>query len=119
MADEIIDVKLALDIATNILVTTAQFGQPNPTVIGPFIASDLMYSFAIKQYIDDNFGGEDGGLADEFSRDIFFKTFMTGLTVWITQVFTGEGVGIVDASLNAAVSYTASNGFQDILDLNK
>jgi hypothetical protein len=116
MSEDIIDVKLALDVGANVLTTTAQFGEPSLTVIAPFVASDVMYSFAIKQYIDDNFGGNEG-ITDQFTRDIVFKTVISGFTVWLAQTFTGEGVGLLEGTLNALVSYTSSNGVQDILDI--
>ena len=118
MSSQIIDAKLGIDIITNVITTTAQFGEPSLTVIAPFVASDLLYSFAIKNYIQDNFGGNDG-ITDEFTRDIVFKSVITGFTVWLTQTFTGQGVGLLEGTLNGVVSYTASNGFQDILALNK
>ena len=115
MTQQIIDTKLVFDIITNIVTTTAQFGQPSPTVVGPFAAGDLIYSYSIKNYITNNFGSNEG-VTDEFSRDILMKTVLTGFIIWITQIFTDSGVGLLDGTLNALISYTASNGFQNILD---
>jgi len=116
MSSEIIDIKLVLDLLSNVVTTTAQFGEPDISVIAPFIASDLMYSAGIKSYITNNFGGNEG-LTDEYTRDIVLKTAITGFVIWISQQFTGQGVGILDGTLNALVSYTASDGVQDVLDI--
>jgi len=116
MSNEIIEAKLALDVFSNMVTTLAQTGKIDFTITAPFVGSDLLYSFAIKQYIQDNFGGSEG-LADEFSRDTFFKTFITGFIIWLTQTFTGTGSGLVIGTLNALVSYTASDGLQDILNI--
>ena len=98
------------------VVTTAQFGSPDLTVIAPFVAGDLLYSSAIKQYVTNNFGGN-AGISDEYARDIILKTTITGFTIWISQTFTGQGIGLLEGTLNAFVSYTASNGFIDIADI--
>ena len=115
-AKQVIDTKLLLDIGCNVVTTTAQFGEPLPSVLVPFIASDFLYSGAIKNYVDNNWGGNEG-ISDELSRDIIVKTALTGSIVWVSQLFTGEGVGLLQASLNALVSYSASNGVQDLLEI--
>lgn len=114
--NSLISAKLAIDIVSNVITTTAQFGEPELTVIAPFVASDVIYSGAIKDYVSINFGGNEG-LTDEYTRDVVMKTALTGFLVWISQVFTGQGVGLLEGTLNAFVSYTASNGIQDLIAL--
>lgn len=114
--NQLITAKLLTDIAANVVATTAQFGEPELTVIAPFIASDIIYSGAIKDYITVNFGGDEG-LTDSYTRDVIMKTTLTGFVIWVSQLFTGQGVGLLEGTLNAFVSYTASNGVQDILDI--
>jgi hypothetical protein len=116
MDKQVIDTKLVMDAISNVVTTTAQFGEPLPTVIVPYIASDLLYSKAIKTYIDNNYGGNEG-LTDDLSREIVVKTALTGVVIWLSQTFTGQGVGLLEGTLNALVSYSASNGIQDILDI--
>jgi hypothetical protein len=114
--DNILSAKLMIDVVSNVITTTAQFGDPELTVIAPFIASDIIYSGAIKDYVSINFGGNEG-LTDEYTRDVVMKTALTGFLVWVSQVFTGQGVGLLEGTLNAFVSYTASNGIQDLVAL--
>jgi hypothetical protein len=107
-------VALLADISANLLTTTAQFGEPELTVIAPFIGGDLLYTAGVKQYVDDNYSGQQG-LTDEWVRDVAGKTVVTTLAIWITGLFTGSGTGVIDGGLNALVSYTASSGVQELL----
>lgn len=107
------NMKLALDVVSNVATTIVQFGDPLPEVIGPFVVGDVIYTGAIKAYVDAQFGGNEG-LTDEFTRDVVFKSICTGLLIYIANEFTAGPVGVVDGTLNAVVSYLASNGLQDV-----
>lgn len=110
------NIKLALDVFSNVITTTAQFGEPLPEVIAPFVVGDIIYTGAIKSYVDAQFGGNEG-MTDEFTRDVVFKSLSTSLLVFIANQFTGGPVGVIDGTLNAVVSYLASNGIQDMADI--
>lgn len=110
------NIKLGLDIVSNIATTIAQYDEPLPNVIGPFIVGDLLYTNAIKAYVDSQFSGNEG-LTDAFSREIMFKSISTSLIIFITNQFSGGSVDVIGGTLNAMVSFLVSNGIQDAVDL--
>jgi hypothetical protein len=110
-------IAIAIDALTSISASTVQFGAPQPAVVLPVIAGDILYSGAIRAYIDLEFGGVNAPLQDEFARDIVAKTaIVAGLSFLVNQ-FVGGEVDILAAVVNGFVTFAAGNGVKEALDL--
>jgi hypothetical protein len=111
------NVDLAVDAAVSVAASTVQFGSPQPSIILPVVAGDLLYSAGIRGYIQREFGGVDAPLQDEFSRDIAAKTAIVTLLSFVANQFLGGEVDILGAAVNASITFTAAGGVKEALDL--
>lgn len=110
-------VDLGIDAVASIAASTAQFGSPQPSIVLPVLAGDLLYTAAIKDYIDREFGGHNAALANEYSRSILARSvIVTGLSFFANQFLGGE-VDILGAAVNSVVTFTAAGGIREVLDL--
>lgn len=108
-------VDVGIDVVSSVATATVQFGYPEPGVIVPTVAGSVLYSAGIKNYVEDNYGGTDGPLADSYARDVSAKTVLVALVSFVTNQFLGGDIDILDSVVNSFVTFSASNGIREAL----
>lgn len=106
---------LLVDAAVSAATSVVQLGEPSAVVIGPTIAADVLYSAAIESYVQREFGGQGGPLEDSYTRDVLAKSAIATGISFVVNSYTGGEVDIFSSVINSLVTFTASNGIQNLL----